>query len=79
MNVTLVPEHIVVVLAVILTLAGIVEFTVIVIVLDVAGDPVKHGVALLVITTVIASLLVIVVEVYVALLVPTLLPFTFHW
>ena len=51
-NVTLVPEQIVVALAPILTLAGKFGFTVIVIVFDVAGELVKHGVALLVITTV---------------------------
>ena len=46
-----------------LTLAGKLGFTVIVTVFDVAGEPVKHGVALLVITTVTKSLLANVVEV----------------
>ena len=45
---------------------------------DVAGEPVKHGVALLVKTTVTASLLFSVVVVNVALLVPAFTPFTFH-
>jgi hypothetical protein len=50
-NVTLVPEQIVVDVAPILTLAGKFGFTVMVIVFEVAGEPVKHGVALDVITT----------------------------
>ena len=62
-----------------LTLAGKLGFTVIVIVFDVAGEPVKQGVALLVITTLTVFPLVNEVEVYVELLVPTLAPFTFHW
>ena len=50
MNVTLVPEQIVVEDAAILTLAGKLGFTVIVIEFDVAGEPVKHGLAFDVIT-----------------------------
>ena len=46
-----------------LTLAGKLGFTVIVIAFDVAGEPVKQGVALLVNTTVTLSLLAKVVEV----------------
>ena len=52
--------------------------TVILMLFDVAGEPVKHGVALLVKTTVTASLLFNVVVVNVALLVPAFTPFTFH-
>ena len=52
---------------------------VIVIVFDVAGELLKQGVALEVITTVTASLLANVVDVKVVLSVPTLLPLTFHW
>ena len=57
-NVTLVPAQIVCAPAVmaILTLAGKFGLTVILMLLDVAGEPVKHGVALLVKTTVTASL-----------------------
>ena len=62
-NVTLVPAQIVVALAPILTLAGKFGFTVIVMVFDVAGDPVKHGVALEVITTLTVFPFVKVVEV----------------
>ena len=46
---------------------------------DVAGEPVKHGVALLVRTTVTASPLFNAVVVNVALLAPAFTPFTFHW
>jgi hypothetical protein len=53
--------------------------TVIVTPFDVAGEPVKHGVAFDVITQVTAALFVNVVEVYVVELDPTLVPFTFHW
>ena len=45
------PEQIVVALAAIPTLAGKFGFTVIVTVFDVAGEPVKHGLAFDVITT----------------------------
>ena len=80
MNVTLVVEQIVLPgFAAMLTLAGNSGFTVIVIAFDVAGDPVRHGLAFDVIKTVTTSLLFKVVVVNVALLVPTLPPFTFHW
>ena len=62
----------------ILTLAGRFAFTVVVIPFDVAGEPVKHGVALEVITTVTTSLFVNVLVVYVTLFVPTLFPLSFH-
>ena len=52
--------------------------TVIVIELDVAGELVRHGLALDVINTLTTSLLFKVVVVNVALLVPTLAPFTCH-
>ena len=61
-----------------LTLAGRFAFTVVVIPFDVAGDPVKHGVALDVITTVTTSLFVNVLVIYVALLDPTLASLSFH-
>ena len=70
--------QIVVALAEILTLAVNVGLTVMLMLFDVAGEPVKHGVALLVKTTVTASLLFSVVVVNVALLVPAFTPFTFH-
>jgi tetrahydromethanopterin S-methyltransferase subunit E len=78
-NVTLVPEHIVVADADTDTLAGKFGFTVMVIPVDVAGEPVKHGLAFEVSCTVTTSLLFSVVVVNVLLLVPTLVPFTFHW
>ena len=79
-KVTLVPAHIVLSasLEVIVTLAGSNGFTVVVIDPDVAGLPVKHGVALDVITTVTISLLTKVVVVYLLLFVPTFDPFNFH-
>ena len=46
--------------------------------LDVAGEPATH-VAVEVITIDTASLLANAVVVYVALLVPTLAPLSFHW
>ena len=49
--------------AAILTLAGNIGLTVIVIPIEVAGDPVRQGVALEVISTVIISLLASVAEV----------------
>ena len=55
-KVTLVPAQKVVAEAAMLTLATSVGFTVTLIEFDVAGEPVKHGLALDVITTVIASL-----------------------
>ena len=76
-NVTLVPEQIVVAEAPILTLAGKLGFTVIVTALLVAGLPVAQ-VAFEVITTVTTSLLVRVLVVNVALLLPAFAPFTFH-
>ena len=51
-KVTVSPAQTVVALAAMLTLAVSVGFTVIVIPLEVAGDPVKHGLALLVSITV---------------------------
>ena len=44
-KVTLVPEHIVVAVALIATLAGKLGFTVMLTVFEVAGEPVKQGVA----------------------------------
>ena len=61
-----------------LTLAGRFAFTVVVIPFDVAGEPVKHGVAFDVITTVTTSLFVNVLVINVALFVPTLFPLSFH-
>ena len=79
-KVTLVPAQIVVALALMLTLAGRFGFTVMVMLFDVAGEPVKHGVALEVIITRTTSLLERVLLVNVALFAPTtLLPFTRHW
>jgi hypothetical protein len=78
-KVTLVPIHTDVALALIFTLAGKLGFTVMVTVLDVAGEPVKQGVAFDVNTQVTLLAFARVVEVYVALFVPTLVPFTFHW
>ena len=60
-----------------LTLATTLEFTLIVIAFDVAGEPVGQ-VALDVITHVTASALARVLELNVALLVPAFTPFTFH-
>ena len=79
-NVTLAPEHIVLPLALdaMLTLAGKLGFTVVVMLFDVAGDPVAH-VAFDVITTLTASLFASVVVVNVALFVPAFTPFSFHW
>ena len=79
-KVTLVPAHIILSasLEVIVTLAGNNGFTVVLIPDDVAGLPVKHGVALDVITTVTISPFAKVVVVKVALFVPTLLPLSFH-
>ena len=80
-NVTLVLAQMVLFVAeeAILTLAGRFAFTVVVIPFDVAGDPVKHGVAFDVITTVTTSLFVNVLVIYVTLVAPTIsLPFSFH-
>ena len=46
---------------------------------DVADDPVRHAVALDVITTVTTSLLLSADDVKVALPVPAFMLFTFHW
>ena len=70
-KVTELPGQIVVALAPILTLAGKLGFTVIVMALLVAGLPVEQGVAFEVITAVTTWPLVRVVVVNVALLVPT--------
>jgi len=79
-NVTLVPAQTVDEgLAEMLTLTGNAGFTVIVTLLDVAGEPVRQGVALDVITHVTTSPFTSDELVYVAELVPTLLPFSFHW
>lgn len=77
-KVTLAPAHIVVALALMLTLGVTLGVTVIVTELDVALVEVAHA-ALLVNTTLTISPLANVVVVKVALLVPWLLPFTFHW
>ena len=79
-NVTLVPEQVGFVpdVIAILTLAGKFGLTNMLMLLDVAGEPVKHGVALLVKTTVTASLFTKVVVVNDALLVPAFTPFTCH-
>ena len=79
-NVTLVPAQIVLFVAfdTMLTLAGKFAFTVAVMPFDVAGEPVKHGVAFDVITTVTTSLFVNVLVINVALFVPTLFPLSFH-
>ena len=80
-NVTLVPAQIVCApdVIAILTLAGKFGLTVILMLLDVAGEPVRHGVALLVKITVTASVFTKVVVVKLALFVPAFTPFTFHW
>ncbi len=78
-KVTLVPEQIVVAVAPMLTLAGKFGFTVMVIVFEVAGEPVRHGVAFEVITTDTTSLLANVVVVNVDAVCPdTFDPLTFH-
>ena len=79
-NVTLVPAQIVLFVAfdAMLTLAVRIGLTIVVIPFDVAGEPVKHGVALDVITTDTTSSLDNVDVINVALLVPTLAPFSFH-
>jgi hypothetical protein len=62
-KVTDVPAHTGFAEAAIVTLTGRFELTVMVIVFDVAGEPVRQGVAFDVISQVIASLLIRVVEV----------------
>ena len=69
-NVTLVPAQIVVSDAATLTDAGKFGLTVIVMPVDVAGEPVKQGLALDVITTVTTSLLASVEVVYVDAVAP---------
>jgi hypothetical protein len=54
------------------------EVTEIMIALEVTGEFVKHGEALEIIITATLSLLVKVEDVKMALLVPTLIPLTFH-
>ena len=76
-KVVFVPAQIVVVPAM-LTLTGKFGFTVIVKVFDVAGFPVAH-VAFDVSVHVTASVFDNVVLEYVALFVPTFIPFTVHW
>jgi hypothetical protein len=77
-KVTLVPEQIVVAVADMLTLAVTLLFTVIVIAFEVAGLPLTQ-LALEVIMQVMTSPLTRALLLYVELLVPTLLPFFFHW
>ena len=62
----------------ILTLATTIGFTVIIIALLVAGEPVEHGLALEVSTTVTESPFANVDDVKVELLVPAFTPFTCH-
>jgi hypothetical protein len=77
-NVTLVPAHIAPPgFAAMFTLAGKFELIAIVIVLDVAGEPVEH-VAFDVMMHVMVFPFVSAALVYVELFVPTLLPFTCH-
>ena len=54
-KVTLVPAQIVLAVEAIVTLAGKIGLTVMVMAFDVAGEPVRHGAAFAVITTVITS------------------------
>ena len=61
-----------------LTLAERIGFTIIVMVLDVAGEPVKHGLAFDVITTETISPFVKAALLYVDEFAPTLLLFNFH-
>ena len=64
----------------IVILTGRIEVTVIVIEFDVAGDPVRQGVAFEVIDTVITSSSARVDEVYVELVAPGMFnPPFFHW
>jgi len=77
-NVTDVPAQIVVALAAIETLAVRIGLTTIVTPFDVAGEPVKHGVAFDIITQVTTSLFANVAEVNVAEFVPAFVPLIFH-
>ena len=70
MNVTEVPEQMVVALAAMETLAVRIGLTTIVTPFEVAGDPVKHGVAFDVISQVITSPFASVVVVYVEAVAP---------
>ena len=79
MKVTVSPAQIVVALAEMDTEAGKLGLTVIVIALDVAGEPVKQGDALDVKTQVTISPLFKVVELKLDELLPTFDPLTFHW
>lgn len=81
-NVTLVPAQITLLvleaLEAMLTLAGSCGFTVIVMLFDVAGELFRQGAALEVNTTKTTSPLTRAAFVYVALLVPTTTPLSFH-
>jgi hypothetical protein len=78
-NVTDVPSHIAPAgEAAMLTLAGRLGLTAIVIPEDVAGDPVTHGVAFEVITTVTTSPLTSAADANDGLFVPVFTPFTLH-
>lgn len=72
------PAHTVVLAVVMLTVGAATGVTVMLTALLVATFGVAHA-ALLVITTVTASVFANVVELYEAELLPTLLPFNFHW
>ena len=61
------------------TLEGKFGLTIIVTVFEVAGEPVKHGLAFEVISQVTTSLFANVVEANVAAFVPAFVPLTFHW
>ncbi len=75
---TLVPAQIVVADAAMVTLAGRFGLTTMAIAFDVAGEPVKQGLAFDVNTHVTASLFAHVVDVKVAVFEPTFVPLTFH-
>ncbi|MNQ66361.1 hypothetical protein D3C85_808520 [compost metagenome] len=79
LNVTEVPAQIGFADALMFTLAGKFGFTVIVIALEVAGLPVKQGVAFEVNTQVTMSPFAKAALVYVAAFDPTFVPFNFHW
>ena len=78
-KVTGVPAQIVVLSATMPTEAVRIGLTVMVTVFEVAGLPLRHGVALEVSVQVTASPLPRVLVMKVALFVPALLPLTFHW
>jgi len=77
-NVTLAPEQILFVEGVRSTVGVRLGFTVVAMLLDVAGDPVRQGEALDVMTTDTMFPFERPVVVYVVLLEPTLDPFSFH-